>query len=429
MHIVQFIQRFPPALGGSEAYAKRLTHYLMQCGDRVTVWTSRAIDLEAMWHRNSPSAFHRVLDESHVRRYEPLTFPGRRYVLKALSLIPIRSWQCATMPCSPICPAMWHDASHYTGPLDAVHATAFPYSFPLLCAWRLARRRGVPFLLTPFLHLGDPDSPHDPTRQQYTTPHLRWLLRQADRVFVQTQLERAAVLDLGVQPERVVLQGLGVDIHDCIGGNRTSIRLTWNAEPNEVVIGHLANHSHEKGTIDLLQAAELAWAAGEQFRIVLAGPEMPSFQKFYRKFGSHHRVVRMGRLTETQKRDFFAGIDLFALPSRSDSFGLVLLEAWANGKPNVVYRAGGPAELIRHEHDGLQARCGNVQELAMQLRRLVCDATLRQRLGDAGRARIATEFQWDDKLARVRDVIHACRASAKSAPSQAHYHDRQLTEA
>ena len=43
--------------------------------------------------------------------------------------------------------------------------------------------------------------------------------------------------------------------------------------------------------------------------------------------------MRLGVLSERQKRDFFAGIDVFALPSRSDSFGLVLLEAWANGVP------------------------------------------------------------------------------------------------
>ena len=65
------------------------------------------------------------------------------------------------------------------GRLDAVHAAAFPYSYPIVCGLRLARRRGVPFLLTPFLHLGDPADPRDRTRRQYTAPHLRWLLRQA----------------------------------------------------------------------------------------------------------------------------------------------------------------------------------------------------------------------------------------------------------
>ena len=74
-------------------------------------------------------------------------------------------------------------------------------------------------------------------------------------------------------------------------------------------------------------------------------------------------MCRLGVLDDQQKRDFFAGLDVFALPSRSDSFGLVLLEAWANGLPNVAYRAGGPADIIRHDIDGLLARCGDVDDL------------------------------------------------------------------
>src|SRR5213076_925877 len=103
----------------------------------------------------------------------------------------------------------------------------------------------------------------------------------------------------------------------------------------------------------LLRAAERCWRRGRRFQLVLAGPEMPNFQRFWRQYGPVDRVRRLGVLDEGAKRDFFAGLDVFALPSRSDSFGLVLLEAWANGVPNVGYRAGGIAGVIRHAEDGL----------------------------------------------------------------------------
>jgi glycosyltransferase involved in cell wall biosynthesis len=339
-----------------------------------------------------------------LRSYSPLHFPARRYLLKSLSLLPHRLWQCLTAPCNPICPAMWRDANRYDGPLDAVHATAFPYSFPIACGLRLARRRGVPFLLTPFLHLGDMNDPQDRTRKQYTAPHLQWLLKQADRVFVQTRAERNAAIALNVPEERVVLQRLGVDSHECTGGNRDRMRAAYGVA-NDVVVGHLANNSIEKGTVDLLRAAECAWASGERFRVVLAGPEMPNFRDFWQRFAWKDRVTRLGVLSEQQKRDFFAGIDCFALPSRCDAFGLVLLEAWANGKPNIVYRAGGPAELVRHEVDGLQAACGNVSELTACLVRMIRDTTLRRRLGDNGLSRVASECSWKDKLELVRETI------------------------
>jgi glycosyltransferase involved in cell wall biosynthesis len=175
------------------------------------------------------------------------------------------------------------------------------------------------------------------------------------------------------------------------------------------VVGHLANASVEKGTVDLLDAAARVWATGKDFRLVLAGPEMPNFRAAWDRYPHRDRVVRLGVLSDAEKRDFFAGIDAFALPSRSDSFGLVLLEAWANGKPNLVYRAGGPAELVRDGIDGLQARCGNVGELADQLRRFVLDPGLGIQLGEAGRARVGREFRWADKLDLVRGEMLALR--------------------
>src|SRR5262249_39473929 len=204
------------------------------------------------------------------------------------------------------------------------------------------------------------------------------------RVFVQTCLERDAVLRFSVPHDRVVLQGLGVDPADCTGGDRGAARAAWGVGPVEVVVGHLANNSPEKGTVDLLRAAERAWAAGHRFRVALAGPEMPAFRTFWDRFAHQDRVTRLGVLTEEQKRDFFAGIDVFALPSRSDSFGLVLLESWANAKPNLVYRAGGPAELVRDGLDGLHAKSGDVAELAVQLARLVADCELRRPRRDKG---------------------------------------------
>jgi len=117
-----------------------------------------------------------------------------------------------------------------------------------------------------------------------------------------------------------------------------------------------------------------------------------------------------GVLDDQQKRDFFAGIDIFALPSRSDSFGLVLLEAWANGVPNVAYRAGGIADVIRDGEDGLLVDCGIgnqpepgvIAKLSEAMRTLVHCADVRQRLGDAGRSRVIKEYNWEDKLAIVR---------------------------
>jgi glycosyltransferase involved in cell wall biosynthesis len=407
VRIAHFVQRYPPALGGSEAYFARLSRHLAAAGHRVTVFTTNALSLEAFWSAQGTSrpAGTTMEEGVEVRRF-PLQcrWRGRRYLLKLLSLVPHRLWQCLMLPCNPISLRMWSDAGRADRPFDLVHATAFPYAWPLACGLRLARRLRIPFVVTPFLHLGDPDDPGDRTCQAYTTPALLSLLRAADRVFVQTRLEHTALVERGIAADRLVLQGLGVEPAECTGGRRDQPRRAWGVAEDEVVVGHLANNSEEKGSVDLLRAAELAWQAGHRFRVLLAGPEMPNFRCFWPTFGPTELVRRLGVLDDEQKRDFFAGLDLFALPSRSDSFGLVLLEAWCNGLANVAYRAGGVAEVIRHEQDGLLVRCGDVGGLAAALVRLVGDAVERRRLGDAGRSRVQEEFRWADKLEVVRRV-------------------------
>src|SRR5438094_6602051 len=103
MRVAHFIQRYPPALGGSEAYFRRLSRFLTDQGDDVTVWTSAALDLEAFWSlrgRCLPTG-EAVEDSVRVRRYKLWRMTGRRYLLKPLSLVPHRLWQCLTLPCNP----------------------------------------------------------------------------------------------------------------------------------------------------------------------------------------------------------------------------------------------------------------------------------------------------------------------------------------
>src|SRR5262245_18192107 len=101
MRVAHFIQRYPPALGGSEAYFDRLGRYLVRQGDDVTVWTTTALELPAFW---SPQG--RVLPAGEVeeqgvrvRRFPLWRMRGRRWLLKPLSLVPLRTWQALMLPC------------------------------------------------------------------------------------------------------------------------------------------------------------------------------------------------------------------------------------------------------------------------------------------------------------------------------------------
>jgi glycosyltransferase involved in cell wall biosynthesis len=413
MHIAHFIHRYPPALGGSEAYFARLSRHLKSVGHNVTVWTTTALDLTALWSsrgkRLRPG--FRVEDGIVVGRYDPSHWFARGPMLKVLSFVPVPAWQCLTQTCNPVALRMLYDVARFDGPCDVVHATALPYGWPLMCGLKLARRKRVPFLLTPFLHFGDPTDPRDRTRKAYTSKAMRYLLCSADTIFVQTELEGETIRQLGIPFDRIVLQGMGVDPGECTGGDRERSRRNWGVEADECVIGHLANLSRAKGTVDLLRAARMAWEGGARFRVALAGGEMPDFRRFLQDFEPKDRVQLLGPLDETGKKDFFATIDAFCLPSRTDSFGLVILEAWANGKPVVAYRAGGVAELVRDGVDGRLIRCGDRIGLAEALMALEIEVEMRNAWGTSGQARIDREFRWDDKLRIVETSLTTRRTS------------------
>src|SRR5262249_37145407 len=230
-----------------------------------------------------------------------------------------------------------------------------------------------------------------------------------------TEVERDALIAKGISDWKIVLQGLGVDLDASTGGDRMRARSAWGLTDDQVVVGHLANNSREKGSVDLLRGAELAWAGGHRFQLVLAGPEMPNFRQFWKHYPLAGRVRRLGVLDAEQKKDFFAGIDVFAMPSRSDSFGLVFLETWANGVPNVAYRAGGVAEVIRHGVDGLLVKCGDVRGLGGALVRISADANLRRQLGSAGRERLPRDFDWPSKLDLVEKVYAELQAESRDS--------------
>ena len=409
MRVAHFVQRYPPALGGSEAYFARLSEFLAAEGDQVHRLhdqrpRSRRLLVDA---GPASSARPHLGGGVEVRRYPLWRCPGQRRGLQLLSgLHPPPSWQRLDAVVQSHLPGACRSTrSAARSTFDLVHAAAFPYG------WSSNRPGGsrasgrCPSWSRPSCTWATHSTPGTAIRAIYLAPALLALLAAADRVFVQTEVERAALLERGLPAEKLVLQGMGVDLQDCTGGDRRQARAQWGVSEEEIVIGHLANLSPEKGSVDLLGAADHARQKGLPFSpgAGRAGDaELP--QLLATVLEDIPRSCALASSIDQHKRDFFAGIDGFALPSRSDSFGLVLLEAWANGVPNVAYRAGGIAGVIRDGEDGLLVRCGDRRALAEALELLVSDSMLRRRLGEAGQRRLATEFRWEDKLQLVRRV-------------------------
>jgi glycosyltransferase involved in cell wall biosynthesis len=100
---------------------------------------------------------------------------------------------------------------------------------------------------------------------------------------------------------------------------------------------------------------------------------------------------------EDLARDY-ANMDVFTFPSRTDTFGNVVLEAFASGVPAVVTDAGGPRFIVNDGVSGFVA--GTETEFIERTARLLNDAALRSKMARAAREQALGE-SWDDVFRRV----------------------------
>lgn len=107
-------------------------------------------------------------------------------------------------------------------------------------------------------------------------------------------------------------------------------------------------------------------------------------------------------------------LDVLVHPADNESFGRVVIEAWAAGVAVVGVSGGGVGAIVTDEVDGLLAPPDDVAALSAQLRRVVEQAGLRQRLGEAGRATVERRFSLRRAAERMSKVY--VRAMERALP-------------
>ena len=410
MRIAWYSHRYHPCIGGAETYGRAMIRRFVAAGCDVDVFTSDAKDL---WYFNDRSRARLVgdrrsiVDGATVNRFPVRHIPFQRYVGKLLSFVPHWPTQCRYASYMPLIPEL----GKVRGAFDAVVAVGFPFTVFAFEALRTARRCGAPLILTPFLHLA---TPGDPVHRTYTRPHQIRLLREADAVVVVTRLEAEAVASWGIDPSKIVLVPMGIEPGAVTGGVGDRFREEFRISPGRPLIGHLATLDENKGSNDLVRAViglNETRPADDPVFLALCGVSSPDFERFAASLPASTRrwLIQTGPLDDRQKRDFFAAIDLFSMPSRTDSFGLVFLEAWANGKAVVAASAGGVREVIHHDVDGLLVCFGDVDRLRLALEWLLLHPETARRLGDAGRIRVASGCRWEDGFAKLSATIDSLR--------------------
>ncbi len=124
--------------------------------------------------------------------------------------------------------------------------------------------------------------------------------------------------------------------------------------------------------------------------------------------------------TVRDMRDFYGACDVACVPSGSESFGRVVVEALAAGVPVVASAVGGICEILREGETGLLVPYGDTDGLAHALTRLLDDRVLRDQLAAAGRAKASQEYREDTCQERIGTVVSRVASRSRSGSSVPH---------
>jgi colanic acid/amylovoran biosynthesis glycosyltransferase len=173
---------------------------------------------------------------------------------------------------------------------------------------------------------------------------------------------------------------------------------------NILSVGRL---SAAKGHGVLLEAVARVAGEGVPVHVTLVGdgPRRAELERRAESLGIRHRVTFSGAVGQDELPGYFAAADVFCLASFAEGLPVVLMEAMATGTPVVTTAVMGIPELVVNGEHGLVVRPGRPDLIASAIRRLAADAELRQRLGQAARARVADEFDVHREAARLRDLF------------------------
>ena len=175
--------------------------------------------------------------------------------------------------------------------------------------------------------------------------------------------------------------------------------------PQSEVVLSAARLAPGKGHVDILRAFSRVASAHPAAVLLVAGEgELEGeLRALAVELGLADRVRFLGFRRDVHR--LLALSRVFIHPSLREPCALALLEAAAQGVPNVAYADGGTSELVEDGVTGLLARTGDMEQLGRSLGSLLDDAALAKRLGAAARERVRTRFDPATQGKRFVDIL------------------------
>lgn len=177
---------------------------------------------------------------------------------------------------------------------------------------------------------------------------------------------------------------------------------------NPLMIGSMSRLVPEKGLENLIEAISiLRRQTLTKIKIKIAGTGhlKKELEQQAKNLNLQDDVEFLGWISDKQKEKFFNDIDIFCFPSVKEAFGIVILEAFANGVPVVSTDSEGPSEIIKNERNGIIVAKNTPEELALGVKSLIAAPKKAREIGIEGYKTVKENYSVEAVTNKLNDVI------------------------
>jgi D-inositol-3-phosphate glycosyltransferase len=304
-------------------------------------------------------------------------------------------------------------ADDVDGPFEAIHAN---YWLSGLAGHVIKHELDLPLVCT-FHTLDRVKAEAGPEEVEADVPHRRaeaeaTVIACSDTVLASCSVEADQIEALyGADPSRIAIVAPGVD-HAFFGpGHRPQARRALGLPADGTLLLFVGRLQPLKGAeVALATLAELVEDGVAARLVVVGGPSGPHGEATHRSLveethalGLADRVTLVAPQPHELLSTYYRAADVCLVPSRSESFGLVALEASACGTPVVASAVGGLATLVDHGRTGFLVEGHDPQDFAAAVRRVVGDPLFAERLSTASVLR-ARDYTWRGAAALLHTI-------------------------
>ncbi|MBI5675434.1 MAG: glycosyltransferase [Nitrospirae bacterium] len=401
MRIVNIIQRYPPAVGGSETWCREVSRHLAGKGHNVRVLTL-SINMEEEYWRDPPDEERTIalgrldLDgDVIVRRYKRSLPVHSVYHLGFKLLLDklLKIYFYGPHSCE-MYGKMWQEIKN--SDIVFLHTIPYPHNYIAFAIARLLKKKTV---IVPHFH---PGHPFHERRSHY------WLLRNCDCVITVTNFEKEYLEAKGIAGKKLFVTGNAIHPEHYLPADldsfRTGMEEKYNIRREDKVILFIGRKMEEKGVGHLIDAVRTL-SSERPVKLLLAGPSCEWFDDIYSNLTVEEKkyIADMGVVSHEEKVNLLHIADLLALPSKYEAFGIVFLEAWICGTPVIGSSESAMPSVIGDE--GFLCIFGDREDIKSKIRTALNNTEESREKSKRGKAKVLRNFTWDVIGGKVEKAI------------------------